>query len=393
MDLASVNAAIASALATAQAAQEAKNQALQDELALLRAAASAPSAATSLLNPAVFAAAVAAAMPVRTSDHSRDLEKFPPWSSEETGSEALPPKSFLRNLTSKFTAKGTPPNEQVNLAVERLRGKALSTFEAFTNAAGDTGSPTTTTFTELEKLILSLQPDEVVESQNIEKAYEALSQKGSAAKMVESYKTLVARIKANTQSRTLHTDASLIRKFVMKLKPGVQVHILDKTLGSLEDAYSAAQRADDLVFAASKPTTQTLTPKRGSPFPSPSPYGSRQASPGIPLTNLQVAAMLSSVGLTWDGQATTSPRPATPTPKTPSLAAVERDHSVPVGQPIPKMTPEIKAWCLKWRACFRCRQKDSRHPAVNCPRFSVADANRSVTSMEESSEFDQPENE
>jgi hypothetical protein len=212
MDLASVNAAIATALATAQAAQEAKNQALQDELALLRAAASAPSAATSLLNPAVFAAAVAAAMPVRTSDHSRDLEKFPPWSSEETGSEALPPKSFLRNLTSKFTAKGTPPNEQV-------RGKALSTFEAFTNAAGDTGSPTTTTFTELEKLILSLQPDEVVESQNIEKAYEALSQKGSAAKMVESYKTLVARIKANTQSRTLHTDASLIRKFVMKLKP------------------------------------------------------------------------------------------------------------------------------------------------------------------------------
>ena len=37
--------------------------------------------------------------------------------------------------------------------------------------------------------------------------------------MVESYKTLVAQIKANTQSLTLHTDASLILKFVMKLKP------------------------------------------------------------------------------------------------------------------------------------------------------------------------------
>jgi hypothetical protein len=86
MDLASVNAAIATALATAQSVQEAKNQALQDELALLRAAASAPSAGAALLNPAVFAVAVAAAMPVRTSDHSLNFEKFPPWSGEETGS-------------------------------------------------------------------------------------------------------------------------------------------------------------------------------------------------------------------------------------------------------------------------------------------------------------------
>ena len=135
------------------------------------------------------------------------------------------------------------------------------------------------------------------------------------------------------------------------------------------------QQADDLVFAASKPTTPLLTPKHCSPFPSLSPYCSPQAKPGLPLTNLQVAAMLSSVGLNWDCQATTSPRPATPTPKTSSLAVVERDHSVPVGQLIPKMTPEIKAWCLKWCSCFHCSQKDTRHVAVNSPSFSVADAN------------------
>ncbi len=162
IDLAAVETVIASVLATARAEQEAKHQALQDELDLLRASASAPAAVATHLDPVVFAAAVAAAMPVWASDHLLYLEKFPQWSGEETGSEALPPKSFLCNLTSKFTAKGTPSNEKVVLAVERLRRKALSTFEAFTNAAGDTGSPITTTFDELEKLLLSLQPDETV---------------------------------------------------------------------------------------------------------------------------------------------------------------------------------------------------------------------------------------
>ncbi len=56
------------------------------------------------------------------------------------------------------------------------------------------------------------------------------------------------------------------------------------------------------------------------------------------------------------------------------------------------MTPEIKAWCMKWQACFRCSQKDARHAAVNYPRFSVADANHRVASIEESPEFDQQEN-
>ncbi len=53
----------------------------------------------------------------------------------------------------------------------------------------------------------------------IEKADKALSQKGSAAKLVNSYKASVVQIKANSQSKLLHTDASLISKFVIKLKP------------------------------------------------------------------------------------------------------------------------------------------------------------------------------
>ncbi len=69
MDLATVQAAIATELATARTEQEAKHQALQDELALLRTSAGAPAAGAAHLAPAVFAAAVTAAMPVQASDH------------------------------------------------------------------------------------------------------------------------------------------------------------------------------------------------------------------------------------------------------------------------------------------------------------------------------------
>eukprot|EP00961_Rhodomonas_salina_P272820 3686454-Rhodomonas_salina.1 len=52
---------------------------------------------------------------------------------------------------------------------------------------------------------------------------------------------------------------------------------------------------------------------------------------------------------------------SSPAPKTPSLNAVERDHSVGPNDPIPKMTPEIQEWCVKHNACFRCRTKNAKH--------------------------------
>ncbi len=38
------------------------------------------------------------------------------------------------------------------------------------------------------------------------------------------------------------------------------------------------------------------------------------------------------------------------------VSLVERNHAVLPGAPVPTMTPEIKAWCLKNNACFRCRE-------------------------------------
>lgn len=49
---------------------------------------------------------------------------------------------------------------------------------------------------------------------------------------------------------------------------------------------------------------------------------------------------------------------------------MEKDHSIPPGQPIPKLTQEIKDWCFKHKACFRCRQKNATHRSAVCPLFA-----------------------
>jgi hypothetical protein len=311
------------------------------------------------------------------------LEKVPEFSGEETGEAQLPPKSFIRNLKGIFDTKGTPTSLHVKLTVPLLRGKALAAFNAFTNAAGDTGDRTTTNWNEFEKLIHSLQPDELVESQYIEKAYEGLSQKGSASKFVEAYRSSVAKIKANAESKGLHTDASLIRKFTMKLKPGVQVHLMDKAFASLEDVYSAAIRADDLVFAASRPPS---TPSPARPRAPPSagtltPYGSRAPSPMPPA---QLSALLAALGYDLpSAQSNALGMAQVPM----DLAAVERSHAVLPGAPVPQMTPEIKAWCVKNNACFRCREPNMAKTHTTrgvCPRFGPS-LPRRLNALEEES--------
>eukprot|EP00961_Rhodomonas_salina_P036831 495203-Rhodomonas_salina.1 len=47
-----------------------------------------------------------------------------------------------------------------------------------------------------------------------------------------------------------------------------------------------------------------------------------------------------------------------------------KDHTVAPGATVPKMTPEIKTWCITRLACFSCRQPDATHSAINCQRFA-----------------------
>eukprot|EP00961_Rhodomonas_salina_P187027 2525343-Rhodomonas_salina.1 len=95
------------------------------------------------------------------------------------------------------------------MIVPKLSGKALTTFKAFQNAAGDTNNTLITTWIEFVTLFETLIPNDLAESLKIENNYDKAFQSGSADKFVDVYKSLVVRIRTNDESMTLHSDKTL----------------------------------------------------------------------------------------------------------------------------------------------------------------------------------------
>jgi hypothetical protein len=313
---------------------------------------------------AVAAANAVAAVP-RQRDHSKDLDKSPNWDGEKT-SEGTPLRAddFNDNIDATFGRKATPEADKVPLVIDKLRGRALATFKGFLNAAGHTGNRTTTTWDELKALLLTLLPDIEVERDELEREYEHLRQAGPAVKYVDAYKSVVARIALNRKARALHTPESFIIRFVTKLKPQVQVHLAGREFKTLEEAYSAAIHQDKLVFAASSsPAWSPRTPRT----PTPSRAGTPAPPPHFAALLAALTAMVNPAAQTPSGASPNGPS-ASPLPPQ-GLGAVEKDHSVAPGDPVPRLTPEIKQWCYKNRACFRCRVRNANHLGIDCPRY------------------------
>ncbi len=185
----------------------------------------------------------------------------------------------------------------------------------------------------------------------------------------------------------------MIKTFVRKLKPGVRVLIIDKAFSSLDEAYSEAIRRDAIVFEAAKAPSPSRPPPARGGTPggfSPSP-GSRAGSPAPHLHGppAHLAALLASLGYNLDGTPQVRNGAATPTSgaSTPvaGLNAVTKDHSVAPGEPIPRMTPEIKKWCWDNNACYRCRERNMAKTHVNghCPRFGALAPARRVNAIAE----------
>jgi hypothetical protein len=317
------------------------------------------------MDPAAFAAAVASLNPPRPRDHDKDLDKLGSWDGDKMGDGTfLRADDFNDNVDAIFGRKGTPEADKVSLILDKLRGRALATFKGHRNAAGDTGSRTTTTWTELKALFLTLLPDIEVERNELEKEYEGLRQIGPAVKYVDAYKGVVSRIALNRKARALHTPESLIIRFVSKLKPQVQVHLAGREFQTLEEAYSAAIHQDKLVFAASSPPSWT---PRAPKTPAPSRAGTPAPPPHFAAILAALTALANPPGQNPPGASPNGPSTSPLAP--PGLGAVEKDHSVAPGAPIPRLTPEIKQWCFKHRACFRCRMKNADHLGSECPRF------------------------
>eukprot|EP00961_Rhodomonas_salina_P118865 1599777-Rhodomonas_salina.1 len=191
---------------------------------------------------AITAAVLAGRAP---KDHSRDMDYYPTISLDEQ-LKAMHADHFLASLKLHFDNKGTPDADCVKMIVPKLSGKALTTFKAFKNVAGDTNNALTTTWVEFVALFERLIPNDLAESLKIENDCDKTFQSGSAYKFVDVYKALVARIRANDESMTLHSDKTLLTKFLKKLKVSVQLHFDSTKLDTLENAYAEAISADSL---------------------------------------------------------------------------------------------------------------------------------------------------
>mmetsp|Transcript_12497 Transcript_12497/g.24892 ORF Transcript_12497/g.24892 Transcript_12497/m.24892 type:complete len:401 (+) Transcript_12497:466-1668(+) len=313
--------------------------------------------------------AIANSTPAKEKDHSRDLEKEMEFSGDET--PFVHSDDFMNNIKSAFELKNTPDRMKVQLIVGKLRGTALEKFKAFKNAAGDTGNRKTTTWTEFEDFAKArLAKDPVVERDKIQMDFHRLEQRTSAEAFSLAFSKVVTRIRGNELASRLHTDEELIYAFLGKLKTEVQSKLVGKEFKTLEEAYSEAIRHDNLVFAA------VNRESRRNPRP---PSSSRSGTPAPQPPPAQLQAILAALGYNVNIDNSRAP----PGPLTADhLGSVERDHSVAPGQPVPRMTPEIKAWCIKHRACFRCRVKDAKHTANNCDRFPSHTPAR-IAAMEE----------
>eukprot|EP00961_Rhodomonas_salina_P003431 47743-Rhodomonas_salina.1 len=116
--------------------------------------------------------------------------------------KAMSADDFLSSLKLHFNNKGIPDKERVKMIVPKLTGKALTTFKAFWNAAGNTNNTLTTTWAEFVSLFETLIPNDLAESLKIENDYYKVFQSGSTDKFVDVYtgKALVARILPTTRA-------------------------------------------------------------------------------------------------------------------------------------------------------------------------------------------------
>jgi len=357
---------------------QARNDAAQAQQALQElqdSVAQPPAAAAGSFDAAAVSALVRSLK--SAPDHTKDLRDVDRW---DIDNKKIATEDFIKNCESLFISKNTPDAQKCKLIVAKFEGQALTRFKGFTNSAGNINCRETTTWPEFRAWMLSaLTPDTLVESAKIERAYAALSQKGSAEKFADSFRELMSRIANNTESAQLHTQASMVKDFVNKLKPSVKVFLVKNRYTSIEEAVTDAILHDNLVYEMTREngSANPAAPKKPALNPrsnGTTPWQSRDTTPSLPP---RVNALLASLGYNPDGSPQTAPTSQAP----PTLAAVSADHSIKPGQPIPKLTEEIRRWCFENKACFRCRQKNAGHLGADCPRFANAPGKKSLNAL------------
>jgi hypothetical protein len=347
--------------------------ALQTELNDLRAAqniTTAPSATTTITNATISIEDLKTILkPAESKSHAKDLSSLGDFTGEDPKQLI---EDFLADAEAAFDQHRTPDNEKVSLLVTKLQGTARKRFKGFVNTNGDLGDRKTTSYSEFSAwALVALAHDKKVEAKALRTKLDALRQTGSCQAFVNAFSALQARIWANPEAKKNFTMDGMINIFIEKTKIQVQERLLSKEYNTLETVYRDAINIDNLLFSLSTSIKRTNT--RENPARAATP----NRNPGPPP---HIVALLNSMGFNPDG----SPVSQSKSSARISLNAV--DHSVRTGDPIPKMTPEIEAWCKANHACFRCREKNAKHVATNCPRFAGKPQRPRINNLQEEQE-------
>jgi hypothetical protein len=344
--------------------------ALQTELNDLRAAqniTTAPPATTTIMNTTISIEDLKTILkPAGSKSHAKDLSSLSDFTGEDPKQLI---EDFLADAEAAFDQHHTPDSDKVSLLVTKLQGTARKRFKGFVNTNGDLGNRKTTSYTEfVDWALVALAHDKKVEAKSLRARLEALRQTGSCQTFVNAFSALQARIWANPEAKKNFTMDGMINTFIEKTKVQVQERLLSKEYNTLETVYRDAINIDNLLFSLSssiKRNPVRESPARSTPL---------NRNPGPPP---HIVALLNSMGFNPDG---TLVPPGNPAARI-SLNAV--DHSVRAGDPIPKMTPEIEAWCKANHACFRCREKNAKHVATNCPKFAGKPQRTRINNVQE----------
>mmetsp|Transcript_5271 Transcript_5271/g.10588 ORF Transcript_5271/g.10588 Transcript_5271/m.10588 type:complete len:428 (+) Transcript_5271:298-1581(+) len=293
--------------------------------------------------------------------------------------------AWITNLQGYAKTKGLPRSQWTELAVQRLTGTAAKWFEGFKDTTtGITGNRAMEW--DLFKKSYTKAMQDPMHAENVKKDWESdkLKQHTSVKRCIDIWNEWMEDYRSCEELKDFYSEEQIIDKFVRGLKGQVSAMIrLDKSIKTYEDAVQAALTIDPLLFQSTQAARSSgrggFSGQGNGGFNSGGARGSnfnrdrnREGTPGPPGTPASIHNLskrdeaiinaINALGVQIQGR-NFHPRSGGTTPGSSGSSQYNSRN------PPPKMTPAIREWCDRNRACYRCRTPNADHMSRQCPHF------------------------
>mmetsp|Transcript_5272 Transcript_5272/g.10594 ORF Transcript_5272/g.10594 Transcript_5272/m.10594 type:complete len:426 (+) Transcript_5272:388-1665(+) len=303
--------------------------------------------------------------------------------------------SWLRSLKDYAQVRGLPQSQWTRLAAMRLTGDAAIWFEGYVNPTTGEAGDRTMDWDLFARAYLKATID-VMNAEQIKDAWESdkLKQHSSVERCVDNWNLWLNNYRSCEELRNFYSEAQIVDKFIRGLKGPVAALVkTNKDVKTFDEAVEAAKKIDPVIFNANKNQNGGRggsgaaggaggSNTGGGRLPSFTFHNrdsrSREGTPGPPGTPASVHALserdkaiinaLNALGAQFQGRGF-QPRSGSSTPGSSSSSQYNSRN------PPPKMTPGIREWCDKNRACYRCRTPNADHMSRQCPHFQERTVN------------------